>query len=51
MFLLITPDKIFLKLVIDNKNVVKYTFAYPDLIPGSPYLIPAYVCVPKLRSN
>jgi len=30
MFLLITPDKIFLKLIIDNKNVVKYATAYLD---------------------
>ncbi len=30
MLLLITPDKIFLKLIIDNKNVVKYATVYLD---------------------
>jgi len=30
MLLLRTPDKIFLKLAIDKKNVVKYATAYLD---------------------
>ncbi len=30
MFLLRTPDKIFLKLALDNKNVAKYATAYLD---------------------
>ncbi|OHB82441.1 MAG: hypothetical protein A2Z38_00360 [Planctomycetes bacterium RBG_19FT_COMBO_48_8] len=30
MFLLITPDKIFLKLAIDNKNVEKWNSYYLD---------------------